>query len=256
MTKAPKNRIRLIYGILLSVVIVVAGICLVAACIGIYRSGDKPFSRESVAAAFSGIAIPVYLCLAMVIGGFALELLMPGAWKKPAVQKQYRVILERLQERTDLTRCDEVLVKAIRAEQKSRRLHRRITAALLVLGSMVFLIYALNGDHFHQTDINSSMLKAMWVLLPCMAVPFGYALFTAYHADRSVQRQIALLKQAERTDPAERQESHKPARAAAYLRYGLLVFAAVILVYGFCTGGTVDVLTKAINICTECVGLG
>ena len=36
-----------------------------------------------------------------------------------------------------------------------------------------------------------------------------------------------------------------------------VVSAAVILaLVGFFTGGTVDVLTKAVNICTECVGLG
>jgi len=256
MTKDTKNRIRLIYGILLSTVIVIAGICLMAACIGIYHSGDAPFSRDSVAAAFSVIAIPVYLCLIMVIGGFILELWIPGSAKKPAVQKQYCVILERLRGKADLTQCDEALSKDIIAEQKSRALHRWITAVLLVLGSVIFLVYALNGEHFHQTDINISMVRAMWVLLPCMAVPFGYAVFTANHAKKSMQREIALLKQAAGDSSVKPQESRKPAKVTAYLRYSLLVVAAVILIYGFCTGGTVDVLTKAINICTECVGLG
>ncbi|MBR4862977.1 MAG: thioredoxin [Oscillospiraceae bacterium] len=40
------------------------------------------------------------------------------------------------------------------------------------------------------------------------------------------------------------------------MRYALLVVAVSILVYGYFAGGTNDVLTKAINICTECVGLG
>lgn len=257
MTKDLKQRIRLIYSIALSAVIVIAGICLITACIGIYRSGDEPFTRESVAAAFSGIAIPVYLCLGMVIGGFVLALFLPGTAKKSAVQKQYGVILQRLRERTDLTQCDEALFKAIRAEQASRALHRRITTSLLVLGSVIFLVYALNGDHFHQTDINGSMVSAIWVLLPCMTVPFGYAVFTAYHANKSMQREIALFRQAEGAASPGRQEVCKaPSGVAVYLRYGLLAVAVAILIYGFCTGGTIDVLTKAINICTECVGLG
>ena len=37
----------------------------------------------------------------------------------------------------------------------------------------------------------------------------------------------------------------------------VLLFAAVILILlGVLNGGLLDVLTKAINICTECVGLG
>ncbi len=36
----------------------------------------------------------------------------------------------------------------------------------------------------------------------------------------------------------------------------LVCLAAVLILFGFFTGGTADVLTKAVNICTECVGLG
>jgi hypothetical protein len=39
-------------------------------------------------------------------------------------------------------------------------------------------------------------------------------------------------------------------------KYAILCLAVGILIYGFLLGGTKDVLTKAINICTECVGLG
>ncbi|MBQ7330725.1 MAG: thioredoxin [Oscillospiraceae bacterium] len=44
--------------------------------------------------------------------------------------------------------------------------------------------------------------------------------------------------------------------AVPILRVALLVIGIGVLMYGFLSGGTADVLTKAINICTECVGLG
>ena len=50
------RRLHYIYSILLSVCIVIAGLCLILACIGIYRSGEQPFSREAVADAFSDIS--------------------------------------------------------------------------------------------------------------------------------------------------------------------------------------------------------
>ena len=40
------------------------------------------------------------------------------------------------------------------------------------------------------------------------------------------------------------------------IRLVILSSAIVILIFGFVTGGYADVLTKAINICTECIGLG
>ena len=36
----------------------------------------------------------------------------------------------------------------------------------------------------------------------------------------------------------------------------LLIVGLGFLISGLLTGGTADVLTKAINICTECIGLG
>ncbi|MBO5868321.1 MAG: thioredoxin [Oscillospiraceae bacterium] len=40
------------------------------------------------------------------------------------------------------------------------------------------------------------------------------------------------------------------------MRWALLGVAVFLFVFGLFTGGTQDVLTKAVNICTECVGLG
>jgi len=40
------------------------------------------------------------------------------------------------------------------------------------------------------------------------------------------------------------------------LRLGILAVAAVFIVLGVVNGGARDVLVKAVNICTECIGLG
>lgn len=246
-----KKTFHLIYSILLSVVLVAAGICLMVACLGIYRSGDRPFTPDAVAAAFSTIAVPVYICLALVAGGFVLD----GFWgmekKKTVPQKQYGVILEKLHAKADVRTAPVV------AEQKKRRLHKVIALVLLAVGSIVFLSYGADPSNFTLEDVSGSMAKAMYRLLPCMAVPFGYSVFSAYYSRKSMQREIALVKQA--------MAEGAPAPAAAvpekvcrlgFVRWALLAVAVVILVYGFFAGGTKDVLTKAVNICTECVGLG
>lgn len=256
-----KKRIHLIYGIVLSIMLVIAGLCLIAACIGIYNSADQPFSREAVAAAFGHIAIPVYLCLALMIGGFVLDGFLPGAKSRQPAEKQYGVILARLHGKLVLDNCDRTLRDAISAEQRRRKLHRIITLVLLVMGSAVFLCYGLNSRNFHQSNINSSMIRAMWVFLPCLAVPFAYGLFSAYYGKSSMQKEIALLKEAlaQGGQAPDTKTAPQPKSSGKYLlllRCAILVIGIGILLYGFLAGGTGDVLTKAINICTECVGLG
>lgn len=256
-----KKRIHLIYRITLSVMLAVAGICLITACVGIYLSGDQPFSREAVATAFSGIAVPVYLCLALVIGGFILDGFFPEEKKKIPVEKQYGVILARLHSKLTLEESDDALYSAIRTEQKRRRVYRLISIVLLITGSAIFLFYGLNSRNFHQSEINSSMLRAMCVFLPCLAVPFAWAVTAAHLSKVSMQKEIELAKKAIAAG-AQNQAAQNATpvtntvRIFPILQYGLLSAAIGILIYGFLTGGTSDVLTKAINICTECVGLG
>lgn len=254
MANKNAKHIRRILGILLSLSIVAAGICLCAACVGIYRTGDHPFSREVVAEAFSKIAVPVYLCLGLVIAAFAADLFLPGEKPKRAAGKDNAAILKRLHSKVDLSQCGEDLRSGVAAQQKSRRLHRWVTAGLLALGSTVFLIYALGEGSFHQSEINDSMIRAMGVLLPCMLLPFGYGVFTAYRNNASMEREIALLKQAEKKASAP-SPAAKPNRILP-VRNVILIVAIGCLIFGFLTGGTADVLTKAVNICTECVGLG
>ena len=252
-----KKRIHLIYSILLSAGIILAGISLMIACVGIYRSGDQPFSREAVAAAFSQIAVPVYLCLGLIVGGILLNGFAPLPRKKQPVEKQYGVILDRMYRKMDSENCDQELLRTIRAEETRRKRYAGIGWALLGICSVVFLSYGLNSANFHQSEINSSMIKAMGIFLPCLAIPFAWAVFSAYSCRASIRREIALLRQA----PAVTSISQVAATKGNHncllaVRYGILVVGIGILIYGFFAGGTSDVLTKAINICTECVGLG
>lgn len=263
MTKETMIRFLRIYSILLGIVIVIAGICLMAGCLSIYNSGDHPYSREIVAETFSGIAFPVYLCLGMTILGFVLEVIIPSVPAKPKVEKSYTSILNRLHSNRDLTQCDDTIQNEIAVLQKNRKLHVLIRTIILVVASVIFLTYALNGNNFHSSEINGSMIKAMYVLIPCLLVSFAYALFVSIHNEKSIRREIELMKQVpvaensstsniEETD-AKELNSQKKVRIT---RCAILAIGVFFLVYGFITGGTADVLAKAINICTECIGLG
>lgn len=256
MNKASLSRLRKPLHIVLSVSIILAGLCLMWACLSIYRSGDQPFSRESVAAAFGPISLPVYLCLGLTALSLLAELLLPQAKVKTPPVRQTRMILRRLQEKTDLSLCSEDLRSQVQALRSTRKLYDRICLTVLVLSSILFLTYGLNPSNFHQTQINQSMIRAMFWLLPCSAIPFGCGIFAAHKNRASMAQELALLKTAPKESRIAAPKPRNHRRRDFLLRTGLLAVGIVILVYGFLAGGTADVLTKAVNICTECVGLG
>lgn len=254
-----RKRIHLFYSIVLSASAVIAGICLMVACVGIYRSGDHPFSRASIAAAFQTIAVPVYVLLALVIGGIGLDLFYPPEKGKRPIAKQYDTILANLQKKVDITRCEPELCKAILKQQRSRRMHLWISYTLLALCSYIFLRFALNGENY-PADANTAVVTAMFLFFPCLLIPFGYGVFTAYWNRRSVKKEIELVKQAISAGASAANvpspapiHSEKPANIA---KYAILAVSLGILIYGIFAGGTADVLAKAAAICTECVGLG
>ena len=254
-----KKRIHTGYGIVLSASAVLSGLCLIGSCVSIYRSGDSPFSRASVAAAFSRIDIPVYICLALVIGGFLLDLFLFHEKPKLAADKQYETILNNLCRKLELSKCAPELVRAIEGKRKSRKAFKIISLVLLILCSVVFLSYSLIFKTYPE-DANQAVLTAMPLFFGCLAVPFGFAVFTAYHKKHSMRKEIELVKQAIAEGAVA--AAPKPVPAAkketlvTVLRYSILGIALIVLIGGFLFGGTADVLAKAAAICTECVGLG
>ena len=258
MTSNSTKRIHHIYSILLSIVIIIAGICLIVSCINIYNSGKQPFSRESVSDAFSKIAIPVYLCIFMTILGFILELFLPISATKSQNIVSKDMVLMNLQNKKDMSGNDTEITTAINTERKKRKLHSTIRMVVIFVASVIFLIYATNDKNIYQSDINGSMIKAMYVLVPCLLVAFIYSLIVVIINEKSIATEIELLKKLpfkEKTSTEECDTCSCDKKLAA-IRIAFIIIGIGILIYGFAKGGTRDVLTKAVNICTECIGLG
>lgn len=86
MSQENTNRIHRIYGIILTVFIVVLGVLLIYSCLDIYLSGDyKPYTSDAIALRFQRIRIWVYASLFAVAGGIFLDLVIP---KKTVTGKQ------------------------------------------------------------------------------------------------------------------------------------------------------------------------
>lgn len=256
MKKEALNKLHFIYNILLSILIVISGICLIAGCLSIYYSGKQPYSREAVATVFSKISFPVYLCLFMTVIGLIWEFISPVISKKSKPQINRKFILQNLYSKKDFDALSDDIKLSVSKEKNLRKTHSIIRTVIILISSVIFLIYALNPANFHQSEINGSMIKAMFWLIPCLAVSFAYSLFTAFFIDKSLKREAELIKQAPTAQENEKAITVASTKKLNILRILLLVLSIAVLLYGFFTGGFADVLTKAVNICTECIGLG
>lgn len=263
MTQETKKRIHLIYGIVLSAVTVLAGICFIAACLHIYYTGvtsgaSQIYTRQIVAESFAKIAIPVYSCLVLVIGGMILNMALPIEKKKVKPGKNLPLILSRLQEKADLDACDESLRNAITKEQKQRKDWAHLCAFGLATAFVLFLSDACNTQNWGANS-TPSMVKAMYVMFGTLALPFLLTVFITYRNRKSMAKEIELLRQAATQAPKAVEKASpkvRSSRAAIIARIAILAIGAALVILGACNEGTADILTKAVNICTECVGLG
>lgn len=263
MTQETKKKIHRIYGIVLGVAAVLAGICLIAGCLDIYRSGvasdaAQIYTREIVAQQFAKIAVPVYACLILVIGGMVLDMALPLEKARLKPEKNLPLILRKLQEKTDLDACDRHLCEAIAKEQKLRRNHAWGCGILLAIGFILFLIHACDSQNWAGNS-TPSMITATVVMLGRLAVPFLFTVYSAYRCRKSMTAEIELMREAATQSPKAVEKAAPKVhsnRSANIVRVAILVIGALLVILGACNEGTADILTKAVNICTECVGLG
>ncbi len=149
-------------------------------------------------------------------------------------------------------------VASLPDEAKALERQRRticVAAAVAVLACAVpCLIYLLNRDHFTSWNLEQVMGQMLLHVAPWVAAAFGVVLAASFACGRNVKREITALKghvgKAKPETPAPRRVPVGVLRACLY------AVAIVFIVLGVMNGGLRDVLVKAVNICTECIGLG
>lgn len=266
MTTQTKGRIHLVYGILLSVLILTVGVCFALSCISIYQSGASPFTRESISTHFARIAIPTYICIAGVIGGAILSLALPVDGGKVKSRRDPEAALTKLAVRLDLDNCDEAVADSIRRERKWRRAVTVILWTLAGITLLPALAWCVNPAHFSIEDLNTDIKTAALFILPCAVVSLGLLTGERLLRHASVARETATVKAAlvavkgtakpaEKANPDKKNWVSDP-RFMWGVRGAILAVGIVFVVLGVLNGGMADVLGKAIRICTECIGLG
>ncbi len=262
MNESKIKRIHLIYACVFSALLIATAVLFIVSCIGIYNSGDRPFTRESIGTAFKRIAPVVYLTLAATVGAIVLKLALPYN-KANKGGAPLSMILSRLGRRCPLELC----TKEERANIERERLTRRIIicgGAVIILLSTVFsLIYALTPGRFPYEDVNEEIATAIVIIFAYFLQSLVYALVASFFIDASTSREInyikvaiaRLAKDGIKVTPDEK-ECRLGKRLTLIARCVIPVAAVIFIILGITNGGMSDVLQKAVRICTECIGMG
>lgn len=263
MSQEKLRKLHLVYGIVLSCLVIVTGICFIVSCVLIYRSGARPFTRESISTYFMSIIVPVILCIAGIIGGMVLSFF---SLEKPKLKGiiDTGIVLNKMSAKIDISKCNEPAKEKIKKERKLRLFTNIFCIDAILVCTVISLIYALNKNNFPAVDINGEMVDAMLFIVPCVIVGLGAIYAMVLICNASMARELNLVKQALKDN---RQQSAISGQQTTIneqsnekillgTRLTLLVLAVTFIIIGIFNGGMADVLQKAINICTECIGLG
>lgn len=268
---------RRVYGICLTVLTVAVAALFIIQIWLLFRATDKsPYTVETVSYRFSQIAIPFYLWLGAIVGGGVLSYAFPEAEETPKAWVDPRITLQRLKGRLPQNEGGMVEVKR---ENIVRKAMWGVCAALSVIATVVAVLFLVDSEYaatfnteFFKTHTEAEkLIKLFPIAFVLLCVCAGALIYQSYSLKKelsAVKKAIAeSAKRGEKTVKTEEKpifcEKIKEKfaflsneKTVLVLRVAVAVIGLGLFVGGICFEGTAEVLTKAINICTQCIGLG
>lgn len=181
--------------------------------------------------------------------------------QRTAVRFSTEAVPEEVRLRLHLMRAEKT--DAMRGEERRRRIARGVCAGICAVCAFMAARYLANPAHFASRELESVIGHMLWHIAPWTLVGFACAILCECFCGRSLRREIDLAARSGERASIEnaRTDSGKPREKKARLaktaaRAVVFALAVGLLALGAANGGMRDVLVKAINICTECIGLG
>ncbi len=269
MTEKKANTVRLVYKIVLSVLTAVVAALFIMQVCRIYF-GVGSYTRALVISYLKQIAVPFWLWIAVIFIGFVLWEVLPPEGKQKYGQ-DVRYSLYRLKKKLPVKAEGDLLqdAAAVAKYDKILKIIWAICAAACVIFAAAGLTYLLNFDNFPAQNLIPEMVNAVINVFPFVICAFALCIGASIYSGYSAKKQLPHLKRLAALGKAESPEYNKVERvyykavAAVQsdaftwtMRAIIFVIGVILVILGVSNGGAGDVLGKAINICTECIGLG
>ncbi len=148
----------------------------------------------------------------------------------------------------------------LKKENNKRKIAWMINIIVIILCSLMGLLYLINVDHFKsEGNLSLQAIQMTIHLLPWVIISFISLIICLYYEETSSLKSIEIIKviiNQEGKKLSLHQNRSKRNKKLLIIRLSIIVVAVGLIIHGIINGGASDVLQKAINICTECIGLG
>ena len=254
------EKIRRVYALFLGVWTAFVGALFILQVWRIFLSG-KGFTVESVSVKFLEILAPFLIWVAAIVFGGVFALAFPAA-EKPLGYISSKNTLRKLKAR-------------LPQKDGGRYAFNARFAAWCIFFIVAIVCVVVSGAYLTSTAyepvasvgffFEHQEAERLVRSLPWIFSGFGAAIASSYFEEYSLRKEISLLKKEiaenakngivvkKKSAPKRVKNSEK---ATFYVRVAIGALAVVFIVCGIANGGMADVLGKAINICTQCIGLG
>lgn len=258
--QSKREKFRRVFALFLGVWTAFVGTLFILQVWRIFLEGDG-FTVESVSVKFLEILAPFLIWVATIAFGGVFALAFP-TFEKPAAYIRSKNTLKKLKARLPqkdggryafnarfVAWCIAFVVALVCA-----------SVALVYLTSSVYEPVASGGFFLEHQEAERLVRSLPWVF-----AGFGAAIAVSFFEEYSLRKEISLVKSkiaenAKNGVVVKARSSQRTIknneRATFFVRVAVGSLAIVFIVWGIANGGMADVLGKAINICTQCIGLG
>ena len=252
------NKVNKILVLCTSFQTILLGIVFIIQILRIYFNNNQVFTKEICTQYILEILPVLILWILLIIGSFIYFNISDIKYKN--ISKISNVTKQKNLERI----CPEINDKTLKYEliciERSKKIAKCILIIILIISSYMSISYLLNtkhfdpsGDLFKQATLLSLHLMP-WVIITFVAF-IGYAVFEEYKSKKACKVLLEIIKTNGKVSYTVT-ESKKKLLIKNIIQLGILCIAVVLIIIGINNGGANDTLQKAINICTECIGLG
>jgi hypothetical protein len=203
------------------------------------------------------MAVLLWLNLGAVLGGIVLNIVLPLPRIKTKAIRDELVTMQKLAAKAGVP--NEKEKTAIEKFQRKRWLYPVLTAG--IFGGLVSrpAFYLLDRSNFPAADPTAEIMAAAIVILPPIVIGLLLCFICSLLVKKCILRESEVYKyiiaSGNKATPAPAPNTDKPTLLKT-VRIAVFAVALVFIVVGIFNGSANDVLTKAIKICTECIGLG
>ncbi len=262
--------VRLSYGIIFGVFTAVVGALFIWQVLSLYFSGTAAgysgdvFTRERVVNALSKIALFFWLWIAGIVVGFVL-------WEVFPVKEKARKIcpdlqLARLDKRMPVAAPEGLEAEFSQVAQSKKVIFALKCAAwaLFALACVYGLVYLCIPSNFPNKNVTHEILNMVKHVFPCVFAGLLVICGAAVYEKFAVKAVLPAVQKLTKGQKPQSKNNLLQTVSAVFenkwvilgIRIAVAVIAVAFIIWGALNGNARAVFIKAINICTECIGLG